>query len=234
MSVNYRALYTTGKYAAKNPAWHSEESPWKAAQILRMLAQHKLRPKTIGEAGCGAGQVLSTLQSQLDPSCEFWGYEISAFALELCLRQANSRLHFKLADLCQEPDAFFDLLLVLDVIEHLEDYFSFLRGIKTKGEFKLFHIPLDLSVQTLVRQNALLKRREMYAHIHYFTKETALRTLEDTGYQILDATYTPRSIELGTEPVQRMLKLPRQVLFALNPDWSARLLGGFSLMVLTK
>jgi hypothetical protein len=37
----------------------------------------------------------------------------------------------------------------MDVVEHLEDYFSFLREIRPKGEFKMLHIPLDLSVQTI-------------------------------------------------------------------------------------
>jgi len=40
----------------------------------------------------------------------------------------------------------------------------------------------------------------MYAHLHYFSKETALRTLEDAGYEVLDYFYTPRSVELGSAP----------------------------------
>jgi hypothetical protein len=46
---------------------------------------------------------------------------------------------------------------------------------------KLFHIPLDLSVQAAIRKNGLLTRRDNFAHLHYFTKETALRTLTDVG-----------------------------------------------------
>src|SRR5574342_1191152 len=93
-------LYTNGHYAEKNPGWHVEESPWKAQQILRMLARHDLSPRTIGEVGCGAGEVLRQLQVRMDPACELWGYDISPYALELCQSRANARLHFKLADLC--------------------------------------------------------------------------------------------------------------------------------------
>jgi 2-polyprenyl-3-methyl-5-hydroxy-6-metoxy-1,4-benzoquinol methylase len=225
-------LYTSGQYAEKNPGWHVEESPWKAQQILRMLARHHLSPQTVGEVGCGAGEVLRQLQAHLDPTCELWGYDISPYALELCASRANARLHYKLADLCREPDVSFDLLLVLDVLEHLEDYFSFLKALRPKAHYQVFHIPLDLSVQTVLRKNALLKRRDLYAHLHYFTKETALRTLEDTGYQVLDAFYTPRSNELGTERVQKLLNPARRLLFALNADWAVRLLGGYSLLVL--
>lgn len=225
-------LYRSGQYAEKNPGWHVEESPWKAEQILRMLARHHLSPQTIGEVGCGAGEVLRQLQVRMDPACELWGYDISPYALELCQSRANARLHFKLADLSQEPDTSFDLLLVLDVLEHLEDYFSFLRALQPKARYKILHIPLDLSVQTVLRKNALLKRRDLHAHLHYFTKETALRTLEDTGYRVLDTFYTPRSNDLGTGRVQKILNPARRSLFALNADWAVRLLGGYSLLVL--
>jgi cyclopropane fatty-acyl-phospholipid synthase-like methyltransferase len=232
--MSSRTLYLDGEYLAKNPEWHVEESPWKARQILRMLRQNHLAPKTVCEVGCGAGEVLKQLQENLDGECMFWGYDISPQALELARSRANKRLQFKLVDLREEEDNFFDLILVLDVIEHLEDYFSFLRQLKVRSRYKIFHIPLDLSVQTVFRQRALIKRREMYAHIHYFTKETALRTLRDTGYEVLDYFYTPRSIEFASEPVEKILKLPRKLSFAIHRDFAARLLGGFSLLVLAR
>src|SRR2546430_16201598 len=54
----------------------------------------------------------------------------------------------------------FRSILVLDVIEHLPDYFSFLERLKARGRHKIFHIPLDLSVQTVFRKNGLVKRSE--------------------------------------------------------------------------
>jgi 2-polyprenyl-3-methyl-5-hydroxy-6-metoxy-1,4-benzoquinol methylase len=39
----------------------------------------------------------------------------------------------------KEEGAFFDLILILDVIEHVEDYFSFLRDLKSKSQYKLIH-----------------------------------------------------------------------------------------------
>ena len=230
----YADIYRTGEYLKKNPTWHVEESPWKAKQILRMLRQNKLHPRTICEAGCGAGEVLKQLQSHLDGQCRFWGYEISPQAFEMCQAKANERLSFKLADICREENVFFDLMLALDVIEHLEDYFRFLRDIRSKSTYKIFHIPLDLCAQTVLRKNGLLKRRNLYAHIHYFTKETAIRTLEDVGYQVLDHFYTPRMIDLPLDRVQKTLRFPRKICFALHPDLAVRVLGGFALLVLAR
>jgi SAM-dependent methyltransferase len=231
--VSGRTIYLDGEYLAKNPGWHVEESPWKARQILRMLRKNRLSPRTICDVGCGTGEVLKQLQEKLNNDCIFWGYEVSPQAFELAKGRANEKLQFRLADFLEE-ERNFDLILVLDVIEHLEDYFSFLQRLKARSDYKIFHIPLDLSVQTVFRKKALLKRRDLYAHVHYFTKETALRTLVDTGYEVLDYFYTLRSINFGSEPGEKLLKLPRKACFAIHKDFAARLLGGFSLLVLAR
>lgn len=233
-SVAWLNIYQSGEYLERNPSWHIEESPWKAEQVLRMLKQNGLLPGTICEVGCGAGEVLKQLREKIGHECTFWGYEISPQAFELCKLKENKTLHFKMLDIQLERNTYFDLILVLDVLEHLEDCFSFLRTIRPKSPYKMFHIPLDLSAQTVLRQNALLKRRNMYGHIHYFTKETALRLLEDAGYQVLDYFYTPRSIEFASEPIQKVLKPMRTLFFAIHQDWTARVLGGFSLLVLAR
>jgi SAM-dependent methyltransferase len=226
-------LYTSGAYLGKNPTWHVGESPWKARQIMRMVMRNHIVPKTICEVGCGAGEVLKQLQEQMSSECLLWGYDISPQALELSKSRANERLQFKLADIRQEQKAFFDLILIMDVIEHLEDYFSFLRDIRSKSHYTIFHIPLDLSVQTILRRNGLLKVRESYGHIHYFTKEIAIRSLKDVGYEVLDSFYTARATELPTHEIRRnLLKLPRKLLFSLNQDLAAHVLGGWSLLVL--
>ncbi len=144
-------------------------------------------------------------------------------------------LEFRVHDIRRDRcDMYFDLMLVLDIIEHVDDYFGLLRDIRAKAKYKLFHIPLDLSVQAVVRQNGLLRRRDEHAHLHYFTKETALRALTDVGYELVDFFYTPRCIELGDLLAQRIARLPRKILFAGAPNLTVRFLGGYSLMALAE
>lgn len=228
-------MYTSGRYLEKVPDWHLEESPWKAQQIMRMMNKNHLTPRTICEVGSGAGEILRRLQMQLDPECLFQGYDISPQALQISKHRENDKLHFKLADFSKETDAFYDLVLIMDVVEHIEDYFSFLRGVKSKGTYKILHIPLDLSAQTILRKKGLLYVREAYGHIHYFTREIALQMLQDVGYEILDSFYTTSSIELPTQNKGRnLLKLPRKWLFSINQDFFTRMLGGSRLLILAK
>lgn len=234
ISAKSSGIYIDGTYLEKNPLWHSDESPFKAAQIIQMLERNRLKPKTIAEVGCGAGEVLRILQGEMNSDCRFWGYEISPQALTLCDSKANEKLQFKLADISQEEDTFFDMILVLDVIEHVEDYFGFLRGMHPKSDLKIFHFPLDLSVQAVLRKQGLLRRRELFGHIHYFTIETALESLKDAGYEVLDHFYTPRCIELAKETIQKIARLPRMICFAIHQDLTVRILGGYSLLVLAR
>jgi cyclopropane fatty-acyl-phospholipid synthase-like methyltransferase len=200
-----------------------------------MLQLHHLEPETICEVGCGAGEVVKQLHDRMSEDCQFWGYDISPQAIAMCQDLTTERLHYKLADIRKEHDSSFDLVLVLDVVEHLEDYFSFLRDLKPKSQYKIFHIPLDLSLQTILRGNALLKVRRAYGHLTYFSRETALQTLQDTGYEILDYFYTAGSIEMPAQEIPRkLMKRPRKLLFAVHKDWAVRLLGGFRLLVLAK
>lgn len=229
-----KSIYESGEYLARNPMWHAEESPWKAGQLLRMLERNDLRPRSICEIGCGAGEVLVQLQARLGTEVELRGYDISPQAMQLCSPKANASLQFELAGTEHIRDDGFDLALVLDVIEHVDDYIGFLHEVRAKGRQTIFHIPLDISVQTVARGDGLDYVRDAYGHVHYFTRQTALRTLEDAGYRVSDWFYTPRAIdEPATELRRRVMKWPRRLLFSISEEVTARVLGGISLMVLT-
>jgi SAM-dependent methyltransferase len=226
--------FVSGDYIQKIPLWHTEDSAWKAKGVLQMLKRHNLSPGTIADVGCGAGEVLRQLQLQMDPQCLFMGYDIAPPAIELSKSRENDRLHFRLGDIVKEPDAHFDLLLVLDVLEHQENYFSFLRDIKPIAQYKLFHTVLDLSVYSVLQRDGLTRRRRLLEDLHFFTKDTTLQALHDENYEILDWFYTPRSIYRAWRVSDKIRQLPRALCFALHKDFAVRLLGGYTLFVLAK
>ncbi len=245
-------LYTSGEYLQKNPTWHAEEAPWKVQQILRMLNRNHLVPQTICEVGCGTGEILRLLQEALPPDCTLWGYEISPQAFEMCQQRANEHLHFKLADIQQEAGGHYDLILLMDVLEHMEDYFSLLRNIHPKSPYKLIQLPLDISVRSVLR-GQIINFRATYGHIHYFTKELALQMLNDVGYEVIDYFYSGESIdtiplpwnELTTNPrkvvrkvlgrvKRKTLGMPIKLAMAIHEDFTVRLLGTSRLLILAR
>lgn len=227
-------IYQDGTYLENNPLWHEEDSPWKAKQIISIIENNGLHPLTICEIGCGAGEILNQLSNHHDKG-RYFGYEISPHAYRLCREKTKPNLSFFLQDLLEDDNAYFDLILAIDVFEHVDDYLGFLRTLRNKGRHKIFHIPLDLSVQTVLRSSPILNGRRSVGHIHYFTKETALATLRDTGYEIVDYFYTGGSLALPNRGWRaNLLKLPRMLMFSLHNDLAVRILGGYSLLVLAK
>ena len=244
-------LYTSGEYLKKNPLWHTDESPWKARYILQIMAKNRIAPKTICDVGCGAGEVLRLVQEGMDQECMFWGYEISPQAFELSQQRANERLHFKLANIRQEEGVHFDLILLMDVVEHMEDYFSFLREIQQKSEYKIIQLPMDINARDVLFGN-LVRFRADFGHLHYFTKDLALQMLEDVGYEVVDYLYTWQSNSFQYELkeiirtrrnlprrlvgllARTILGIPRRILFAIHKDLAVRALGGWRLLVLAK
>ncbi len=230
-----KTIYEDGTYLERNPLWHEEDSPWKAKQITKMLNKHKIVPSKVCEIGCGAGEILNCLADNFGDGVEFYGYDISPQAFEICSKKEKHNLHFFLKDLFDEEDLTFDVVMAIDVFEHVEDYFGFLRKLKSKGTSKIFHIPLDLSVQTVLRSSPILKIRSSVGHIHYFTKETALATLKDTGYEVVDYFYTNNSHELPSYGWKNyLMKLPRRFFFSIHHDLAVRVFGGFSLLVIAR
>jgi len=230
--ADQQSKYQDGTYLQNNPGWHAEASPWKAEHIHEIMSKNGISPQTICEIGCGAGGVLSALQERRHEAT-FVGYDISPQAFELCRKKANNKLSFYQANLLEQEGAFFDVVLAIDVFEHVPDYMGFLSRLRSKASYKIFHIPLDLSAQAILRESALVTAREKVGHMHYFTKYTALATLIDCGYQIIDWQYTRKGIDLPNQGWKtRLLSVPRRSLFALSPNFAVHLLGGFSLLVL--
>jgi SAM-dependent methyltransferase len=241
------ARYEDGEYLRRVPDWHAADAPWKAGHILRMLSRHGLRPRTICDVGCGAGAVLLELQKRLAHAPRLHGYDISPDAISLCRPKENGRLSFHHGDFLALGGEVFELLLSLDVLEHVPDYLGFLTSLRTRADRFVFHIPLDVSVQTVTQGSRHMDlMRERYGHLHYFTAETAFAALKDAGYGVDDFFYTWDSELEGWPPrapgLKGALSYPllcarygfERLAFELRPDLTARFRPAYNLLVLAR
>jgi hypothetical protein len=69
-------------------------------------------------------------------------------------------------------------------------------------------------------------------------KDTALATLTDAGQEVIDWIYTP-SGSFGSKYrkigfSEKMINFFRTIFYKINPDFTVKSFGGYSLMVLTK
>jgi SAM-dependent methyltransferase len=228
--------YTDGGYFAKQPDWHVGDSPWKASHVLAMLARNNLTPKTVCEVGCGAGEIHAQMHRQMPPDVRFTGYEVSPQAHALCQSRRAERLDFRLGDAFTAGEHY-DLAVMMDVVEHVEDSYGFLRKLRGLADYKLLHIPLDLSAYAVVGPT-LMRGRAAMGHIHYYTRATALALLSETGYDVIDSYYTFGSIhspgQRGGSLPATALRLARHAVYFVSKELCVRLLGGASLLVLAR
>lgn len=227
-----KQMYETDRYQSLNPSWHEQDAPWKAAHVTRMIQRHGLDPATICEVGYGTGEILLALEQSF-PNARLSGYEVAPHAYARAVTKQTERTSFHLENILQRSDFHADLILAADVIEHVEDYLGFLTRLRPLATYKIFHIPLDLSAQSVIRSTPIMSQRQGVGHIHYFYKQSALAALTDCGYTVLDSFYTASRLELPDQArSSQLMRIPRRAMFKVNPDLAVRVLGGYSLMVL--
>jgi hypothetical protein len=91
-----------------------------------------------------------------------------------------------------------------------------------------------LNAQGLMR-GSMMKSCAHSGHPHYFSKETALATLNDTGYDVKAWQFNSSSQHAGLS--RRLLRtrianLPRRMLSPISIETTELLMGGYSLLVL--
>lgn len=231
-------IYITGDYLETTQTWHAEDSSWKAKQIIEIMNKNGLQPKKIAEVGCGAGQILGNLSrhTYLHGS-EFQGYDISPQAIELCKKLEGDNLKFFCKDIFASASAeHFDVLLLIDVFEHVPDYMGFIEKARIRADYKIYHIPLDIHISSVLR-NSFIRNRYSIGHLHYFTADSAIDTLRDTGHEVVDFCYTNGALELFSQHPSlktAIANVPRWLFAKFNLAFTARVFGGYSLLVLTK
>lgn len=225
-------MYTDGSYRQLNPDWHTGDSQWKASRIDALLDRNRIAYSSCVEVGCGAGQVVANL-ARLRPGPSYRGYDVSPDAISYWQRNPGD-VEYHCADFQKGTDQY-DLLLLIDVFEHVEDYMGFLKRLRSRAQWFVFHIPLELHVSAILRDRQLHSRQQV-GHLHYFSSATALATLVDCGYAPICHELTPLALETreSRRPITGIANVLRQVIAAASVDFAARLLGGYSLLVLAK
>lgn len=229
-----RQRYLGSDYLERNPTWDLEDSPWKVDQVLRMVRAHNLVPSSIAEVGCGAGAVLAGIRRAF-PDARLYGFDIAPGAAKFWKKYADARIEFTLGDFFEQRDRRYDLILLLDVIEHLSNPFDFLSRLRSRAAHFIFHFPLDLCAVSVLREQPLLHVRRKVGHIHYFTKGLALALIAECGYHLTDWFYTGAAFSTPQcTSKTRLASLPRRIAYAIAGDAGVRLLGGETLMILAE
>lgn len=227
-----KKLFYEKNYLENNPSWHSEDSHFKSNIIQKIIKNNKIKFKNFCEVGCGVGKIIENISFNYKKK-SFFGYEISKTAYKMCNKKLKNVKYFNRS--IEGINNKFDIILCADVLEHVENPYLFLRNIKKKSKFQIFHVPLDLSVNSILRKSILLNVRENVGHLHLYTKDLILYDLKKSDFEIIDYFYTfnPNIYKSGTY-LQKFIAVIRNFFSFFNKDLAANLLGGYSVLILTK
>lgn len=223
-------IYRDGTYLAHNQGWHQEDSPYKAGLVSAAIERAALTFSSCGDVGCGAGLVTELLSAEY-PHSSFTGFDLSNDAMQFWSeRSSRANLQYRNMEIGASGTKF-DLVLCLDVFEHVEDYRGFLRALRNSGRHFIFNIPLDMNVVKLLTSGIRLAREEV-GHLHYFNAYSALRTLVDTGYRLVDVHYAAAFLAVPPRSLRQTLMLPlRLASLIAGKRIASTLFGGVSLVV---
>ena len=225
------SIYDDGTYLKSNADWHQEDSGYKAELVVDLLGS--LSAKSVLEIGCGAGEVLRIIAGRF-PGIQFQGCDISADAAKFWTEKQAPNLSFSLGNLL-ESDKQADLVLCLDVFEHVDDYLGFLRKLSDHGSYFVFNVPMDMCVMKLLTRGLAYARADV-GHLHYFNEWSAKATLTDCGYELEVAKLSPAFLKIPPRSFRQWLAVVPRVAahFLLGGSLACKLLGGYSLVVRAK
>jgi SAM-dependent methyltransferase len=227
---NVDNIYKDETYFNNNKNWHQEDSPYKASFVQKSIKKNKISFNTCVDIGCGAGLVTEILAKNY-PKSNFKGCDFSPDTKTFWDHRTKlDNLEFSNADITSEVEVY-DLVICLDVFEHIQDYYSFLHNVKKIGQSFIINIPLDMNVMKVLT-NGIKYARTQVGHLHYFSEYTALETLKDCGFTIKDSFLSTAFLSIPPRNIRQLAVLPfRLTTLALGKSIGSRIFGGQSLVV---
>ena len=110
---------------------------WEGRRALISLLLAEDKPKKILDIGCGTGETLTFLKSEF-PNSELFGVDLSESAIKYSKSRGHKQIYKASATSLPFKDDTFNIVLLLDVLEHIKDHQKAVneakRVLKKKGK----------------------------------------------------------------------------------------------------
>jgi len=148
--------------------------------------------KTILDVGCGTGKLIGLL-SQNGKIC--YGVELNINAATIANGNAYKIINKKIEEALNDiPNEFFDVILLLDVLEHTKEPLLILKSLKIKLNKSGIIISSIPNIRYFHTFYNLVVKKEFYCtesgvmdstHLRFFTYKSILKLFNDAGYSII-------------------------------------------------
>jgi SAM-dependent methyltransferase len=201
-----------------------ETVEWKIPHLVEIIPP-SYQVSSVAEIGCFVGHLIGNIAINGQTSFQRYGYDINPNAIQLA-KNLYPRVDFFAQD-CFSTEKKFDLLILSDIVEHIEDDEEFLVKCKAISKFVLLNLPLEKSFASINRQYGF---DDPSGHLRAYGIREAESLIKKAGYkiinkQILSIVNTPTdlkrrqidNISTSTSLVERSKLVVRSVASQMPP-----------------
>lgn len=177
-------IFNEQTYIKHNPTLGYEDVDYKFSYIQQLLNEltfnkQEISVLDVGGGGGFLGKVIVEYFMSQGIKVKFYALDVSLKMLEI---QKSNNPYMTDVFNCYldelEIDTPFDLLLMIDVIEHIPDKDAASRKIQQISDYALYNIPTEVNLMALLKNiymknNYYKMQRDSLGHLHFFTHRTA-------------------------------------------------------------
>lgn len=177
------------------------------AQRLKMIRRYKKSGRVL-DIGCAHGFLLEYLKKA---GYECFGTDISEYAVEYAKKHFNIPIQLGDIDAINYPENYFDVIVMLDVIEHVRDPLATFERVKkylkddgiliVQTPFDLYHWEVAAKAFFSGKKIGTNEPSAIPMHLYFFTPKTFKMLARKAGYHIVHfETGTYGKVRLKIDP----------------------------------
>lgn len=166
-------------YATEQNHWWYRVRRCMVHDILRAYGVPRSDAVNILDVGCGTGLLMTELKEY-----NIEGIDVSPRAVAFCKERGLTNVTEGSAEHIPRPDNQYDVILALDVIEHIKDDLGSLREMKRvlkPGGYLILFVPAFMFLWSVTDDNS--------HHFRRYTREELCRKVEQAGLRVARASY---------------------------------------------
>lgn len=179
--------YYNEEYEGDNPEWHLKDAEWKYKQMKPMLA-HIEHLERVVDVGIGAGAILMKLSEDFCIA-ESVGVDLSISILKQTKTHASNftLIQAESSNLPFETK-WFDLVLLIDILEHVPHPLETLLEAKRVSEYIFIKVPLEISFKNFIKKKFFgIDWKEEFGHLHKYSEKAFNELITETRLKHVEA-----------------------------------------------
>jgi ubiquinone/menaquinone biosynthesis C-methylase UbiE len=240
-------IYTSGEYIRNHPTLDVEDTPWKLTKIIPLIAEfaRDSSPKEVAllDVGGGAGLILKESSDHLrkmNITVRKYAFDLSQEMLRV-QRENNPDLvaliNGDISDASIQSKAL-DLVLMIDVLEHVPDAVRTLRELRRISRYVIFKVPLErnffYNTLNFFNRGRLKTHVQKLGHLNSYNFKLLKEQITRYTGKVLCYSFTNVFEFYLSGDYRRRVPLWERVLFKfgnmafeLSPDLCARIFNDF-------